>query len=173
MKEIIRYSFILGLICALAGALLAIVNAKTKPIIIANAKAEEEASLRSVMSEGERFEPVKSQEETIYYKAYKKDGEFIGVAFKAQGKGYSGIIETMAGMKKDGTITAIKILSQTETPGLGTGIKEPSFTNRFIHKNMHDLAKIQAITGATISSKAIIDSVRKKAEEIRGLLEKP
>ncbi len=170
MKEIIRFGFTLALICALAGSSLAIVNSITKPIIIARAKADEEASLRKVMPEGERFEPVKSAEEIIYYKVYNKDAEFIGVAFKAQGKGYSSTIETMAGMKKDATITAIKILSQAETPGLGNSITEPSFTNRFNNKNLQDLAKVQAITGATISSKAVIDSVKNKAEEIKGLI---
>lgn len=173
MKAVIRYGIILSLICVLASASLAIVNSITKPIIIARAKAEEQATLRKVMPEGIRFQPVKpaEDEEDIYYKVYNKEEEFIGVAFKAAGKGYSSVIETMAGMKKDGSITAIKILSQNETPGLGNSITEPSFTARFMNKNMQGLSKIEAITGATISSKALIDSVQKKAKEIKELID--
>ncbi len=172
MRELLRYGFILGVICAIASGSLAIVNSVTRPMIIARQKAEEEASLRKVMPSGERFEPVKSAEdEVIYYKIYDKNGEFIGTAFKASAKGYSSIIDTMAGMKKDATITAIKVLNQNETPGLGASISEPSFAARFMGRKAQDLGGVQAIAGATISSKAIIDSVKSRAQEILTLVD--
>lgn len=171
MKEITRYGFILGLICILAGGSLAIVNSVTKPVILLRQKAEEEASLRKVMPGGVQYEEIKSGEETVYYKIRGKDGAFIGVAFKAQGKGYSSVIETMVGMKKDGTITAIKILNQSETPGLGNNISEASFGEKFINQDLRQLSKVQGIAGATISSRAVLESVRKKAEEIEKLIE--
>jgi len=170
MKEMVRYGLILSLICALASASLAVVNSITKPRIIAQAEAEEKASLKEVLPEATHFEPVKSGNDIIYYKAYTKNGKFIDVAFKTSGKGYSSIIETMVGLTLDGNITAIKILSQNETPGLGTPVTDSSFTGQFANKNMQDLNEVQAITGASISSKAIIDSVSKKAQEIKELI---
>ena len=170
MRETIKYGFILSLICIVASGLLAGVNSLTRSIILAQVRQEEEASLREVIPGSEHFEPVKKGEDIIYYKAYNKDGKFIGVAFKATGKGYSSTIETMAGMTKDGSITAIKILNQNETPGLGAGIVESSFTGQFANKNIQGLNGIQAITGATISSKAVIDSVREKTKEIQKLI---
>jgi len=170
MKETLRYGFILAMICVVASGLLAGMNSLTKPKIIAQAQAEEETALREVMPQGEYFEPIKKGEDIIYYKVHNKDGKFIGVAFKASGKGYSSVIDTLVGMTKDGSITAIKILNQNETPGLGLRIVESSFTGKFTNKNIQDLTGIQAITGATISSKAVIDSVKKKAEEIRDLI---
>lgn len=170
MKETMRYGFILAMICVLAAGLLAGVNSLTKSRIIAQAQAEEEASLKEVIPEGEYFEVVKSDSDIIYYKAYDKGKKIVGVAFKASGKGYSSTIETMVGMKNDGTITAIKILSQNETPGLGAGVTKPSFTEQFNHKNIQDLSQVQAITGATISSKAVIDSVQEKAKGIQKLI---
>jgi electron transport complex protein RnfG len=170
MKEMLRYGFILSLICVVASGLLAGMNSLTKSKIIAQAQAEEDLSLKGVMPEATHFEAVKSGNETVYYKAHDKEGKLIGVAFKASGKGYSSIVETMVGMRPDGTITAIKILSQNETPGLGARVSEPSFTNRFSNKNIQGLTEIEAITGATISSRAVIDSVKKKAEEIQALL---
>jgi len=171
MKEMLRYGFILALICLVASASLAFINSLTKSRILAQGKVEEETSLKDVIVTGERFEPVKSGSDIIYYKAYDKDGKFLGTAFKAQGKGYSSAIETMVGMNKDGIITAIKILNQNETPGLGARVAEPEFTGQFKNKNLQNLNEVNAITGATISSKAVIDSVKKKAEEIKKLIE--
>ena len=168
MKEMARFGFILGIICIVAAGLLAGVNSLTKPRILAQALAEENASLKEVLPEANNFEAVKEKEEIVYYKAYNKDGKFIGVAFKASGKGYSSNVETLAGMLKDGKVIAIKILLQNETPGLGSRITDLSFTNQF--KGINDLSGVQAITGATISSRAVIASVEKKASEIKGLI---
>ncbi|MDD5729983.1 MAG: RnfABCDGE type electron transport complex subunit G [Candidatus Omnitrophica bacterium] len=170
MKEMIRYGLILASICVIASASLAAVNSVTKTRILSQAKSEEEAGLKEVVPEGARFDAVKSGNETIYYKAFDKNGMAAGVAFKAEGKGYSSVIETLAGMKNDGTIIAVKILNHNETPGLGARVAEHSFTGQFANKNIRDLNQVQAITGATISSKAVMDSVKKKAEEIKNLL---
>ncbi len=170
MKETLRYGFILAMICVVASGLLAGMNSLTKPKIIAQAQAEEEAALIEVVPQGQHFEPIKEGEDTIYYKVHNKDGKFIGVAFKASGKGYSSVMDTLVGMTKDGSITAIKILNQNETPGLGARVAESSFTGQFTDKNLGGLTSIQAITGATISSKAVIDSVQEKAKEIQKLI---
>lgn len=170
MKETLRYGFILAVICAVASGLLAGMNSITQAKIIAQARAEEDNALKEVMPQGEDFEPIKKGGDIIYYKVRNKEGKFIGVAFKASGKGYSSVVETLAGMSRDGTIFAIKILSQNETPGLGVRIAEPSFTEKFTNKNIQDLSGIQAITGATISSKAVINSVQEEAKEIQELI---
>ena len=73
-------------------------------------------------------------------------------------------------MDAQGKISVIKVLDQNETPGLGGMVSDVSFTSRFSGKNISDLDGIQAITGATISSRAVIDSVKKKAEVIQSLL---
>jgi electron transport complex protein RnfG len=168
MKEIMRYGFILAMICIVASGLLAGMNALTKARIIAQAQAEEESGLEEVMPEGRRFAPVKKGEDIIYYKVYNINNKFIGAVFKASGKGYSSVIDTLVGMDRDGTVVSIKVLSQNETPGLGAQVIEPAFTGRFANKK--DLSEVQAITGATISSKAVIDSVKTKAKEIEGLI---
>jgi len=170
MRETFRYGFILAIICAVASGLLAGMNSLTKAKIIAQAQAEEDSALREVMPEGEHFEPVRKGEDIIYYKVNNKDNKFIGVVFKASGKGYSSIVDTLVGMSQDGTIAAIKILNQNETPGLGARIAEPSFTGRFANKNIQDLSGVQAITGATISSKAVLNSVQEKVKEILELI---
>lgn len=170
MKEILRYGLILALICMVASGLLAGVNYFTQALIIAQAQKEQDASLKEILPQGQYFEPVKSGEDIIYYKAHNKEGKLVGFAFKAQVKGYSSLIETMVGMTQAGAITAIKILSQNETPGLGSRITESSFISRFTNKSIPALSEVQAISGATISSRAVIDSVKKKATEIQELI---
>ena len=170
MRETIRYGFILAVICVVASGLLAGMNSLTKSRIIAQAQTEEDTALREVMPQGEYFGPVKKGEDIIYYKVSNKDNKFIGVAFKASGKGYSSVIDTLVGMARDGTITAIKIMNQNETPGLGARVIEPSFTEGFVNKNIQGLSEVQAITGATISSKAVIGSVQEKSKEIQKLI---
>jgi electron transport complex protein RnfG len=171
MRETVRYGFILGLICLIAGGLLAGMNSLTKARILAQTQEEEESSLKEVIPTATHFEPVKSKEgEVIYYKAHDKEGRLVGVAFKTSGKGYSSTVETMVGMKIDGTITTIKILNHNETPGLGARVVEPAFTGQFTNKNIQSLNEIQAVTGATISSKAVIDSVKNKTGEIQELI---
>lgn len=170
MKEIIRYGLILALICMVAAGLLAGVHAATKERIAAGLTVEEEASLKEVLPQAEHFLAVKKGNEILYYKATGRSGDFLGVAFKASAKGYSSDIQTMVGMLKDGSLSAIKILFQNETPGLGSRVTENKFMDQFKNKNPDALGGVQAITGATISSKAVIDSVKKKAEEIARLM---
>ncbi len=189
----LKYGIILGLICLIATGLLASVNSLTKPRIIAEAQKEIEASLKEVLPEAKNFEPVKFQNETLYYKGFAENNALTGVAFIARGKGYSSLIETMVGMKPDGTIIAIKVLSQNETPGLGSRISEikdnttifdilkgkkqntslkPWFQEQFSGKKISQIDNINAITGATISSRAIINVVKNKAVEIQKLITK-
>lgn len=165
-----RYGFTLAVICVIASGLLAAVNSLTQPRIIARAQAEEDAALSQLLPRASSFTPVKSGGEVIYYKGYDKDNKFLGAVFKASGKGYSSVIETMAGLTKDGRITAIKIVSQNETPGLGSKVAEPNFMLRFSAKDVRELSRVQAITGATISSTAVINSVAGKAREIEELI---
>jgi electron transport complex protein RnfG len=166
MKEMVRYGFILALICLVASSLLAVVNLLTRPRIIAQAEVEEKTTLSELLPEASRFEPVKIDNEVAYYKGYDTNGRFQGVVFKASGKGYSSTIETMVGMLKDGKIHAIKVVSLNETPGLGSKVAEPDFISRFTNRDISGLSQVQAITGATISSGAVINSVTKRAQEI-------
>ncbi|MEG1780323.1 MAG: FMN-binding protein, partial [Clostridium sp.] len=78
-------------------------------------------------------------------------------------------IQVSVGLKEDGTVTAIGFLSINDTPGLGLKAKEPAFKEQYNGKNAESLAvvkgggagdaEINAISGATISSKATTNSV--------------
>jgi Na+-translocating ferredoxin:NAD+ oxidoreductase subunit G len=100
----------------------------------------------------------------------KKDGEVIGYAVSTYTKtGFSGNINLMAGFKPDGTIINITVLEQKETPGLGTKMTEPEFKDQFNEMNPADFklkvkkdgGPVDAITAATISSRAFCDAVQR------------
>ena len=170
MKEMARYGFILALICVIAAGLLSGVNTLTRSKIAAQAKAEEQAALKEVMPQAAKFTEVKPGQETLYYKALDSQDKLIGFVFKASGKGYSSVIETLAGISLDEKISAIKVVSLSETPGLGMRVTENSFTSQFNNQDALSLSGVQAISGATISSSAVMDSVIKKAQEIKELI---
>ena len=110
---------------------------------------------------------------TIY-----SDGAGVSYAFLAVGKGYGGDIDILIGLEDETTIKGITIISQSETPGLGGRIAESSFAGKFAGLNIGDVAlkqnggQIDAITGATISSGAVVDAVRTTAmEKVKSLKE--
>lgn len=193
MKTILKFAFILFLVNLVAAFILAGMYNITKARIEKEKKIIEEEALKQVMPEtsGDRLEPVKEGGIVKYWKVFKgQDNSAAGYIFISKKYGYSSVIEIMAGMKKDGAITGVRVLSQNETPGLGAKIvkvistktligylkevfsKEkrakvvipPYFTEQFRGKDIRgiELSKnnIQAITGATISSRAVLDSIK-------------
>jgi len=106
----------------------------------------------------------------------KNGEEAIGYAVRSYTEnGFSGYIEFMVGFKPDGTIFNITVLDQKETPGLGTKIvpegtaDRPEFKDQFRDKNpanfvlkvRKDGGPVDAITAATISSRAFCDGVQR------------
>ena len=105
------------------------------------------------------------------------DGDKIGYGFLAVGAGYGGKISILVGLEDAETIKGIIIVSHQESPGIGSMITESDFTDKFVGLNIDDVAlrqeggQIDGITGATISSKAVIDAVRETAMEKVRLIE--
>ncbi len=166
MKEMIRFGFILGFICFLASGVLAVVNNVTAPKINEQKNLEEKAGLKEVLPAAAAFKPHKQGETTDYYTAYDPSNKLIGFVLKTQTKGYSSTIEALTGLNLNLEITNIKILSQNETPGLGTRITEPAFIGQFTGKSLATFDQVQAITGATISSGGVINSIKTKITEL-------
>jgi len=107
-----------------------------------------------------KLENVKDSTE-IYKGAM--NGEISGTAIIGSSeKGFSGLIKIMVGFSPDGSINNISVLEQKETPGLGTKIKDDKFLRQFRGKNpstfnlktKKDGGEVDALTGATITSRA-------------------
>ena len=91
----------------------------------------------------------------------------LGCAFMAEQSGYSGVISILVGLEPDTTLRGIRIIFQQETPGLGAKIVESFFLQQFPGLAVDDIeltkkgGKVDAITGATTSSSAVVEGVRK------------
>ena len=162
----------LAVIVIVSVVLLIAFNSITSPIV-KNMQVEEiKNTLRSIFPEMSQYE-LEDEVYIIY-----QDGEKTGYAFMASGSGYSGDIDILVGMDNDFVIKDISVLSQTETPGLGSRITESFFTDQFKELSATDIAlkadggKIDAVTGATISSRAVVNAVKEKMIEIIDSLEK-
>ena len=167
MKDAFKYGLILGLICFFASGILALVNGLTEPKINEQKQMEESSALKQVIPQARHFEPKLRDNESAYYLAYDGNGKLIGFIIKSEGKGYSSTIELFTGLNRNLEITNIKILFQNETPGLGSRIKEDSFSARFKGRTSGDITEVEAITGATISSRTIINSIKERIESLK------
>lgn len=109
-------------------------------------------------------------------------GKQAGWVVKAAGQGYADKIEILIGLDPDvEVITGIFILEQKETPGLGNKITFPRWRNQFVHKKTNAplvVGKtgsqaaniIDAVTGATISSRSVTAIVNRTIGDIKGQL---
>ncbi len=167
-KDFLKKAFpviILTAVVAISVTALTYTDRMTRGEIEAQKEAQTESMLSEMFPEMGRYE-LSDDIYTIY-----RDEDEIGYAFIAIGKGYGGNIDILVGLENDTTLKGITIISHNETPGLGTRITEPSFTDMFAGLNINDVAlrkdggQIDAITSSTISSVAVIDAVRATAVE--------
>lgn len=154
-------------VCVIASAGLATVYSLTAERIKNNVKQELQEKLKSVIPDADRFE-----EKGTEYIGYK-DNKKVGVAVRVSPNGYGGPINMLMGVDRNGKILGIAILSHKETPGLGKKIEDQQFRSQFKGKRVEGLilkkdsaeGMIDAITAATISSRAVTDALRETYEE--------
>jgi electron transport complex protein RnfG len=166
----------LTLISLAASACLGFVYEFTKgPIELSNLNKKLEA-IKVVVPEfnnnpnDEMYKLPTGEGDSLEIYPAKKDSVLVGYAINTYTKnGFSGNISLMAGFKPDGTIVNITVLEQKETPGLGTKMTETKFKEQFNEKNpaqynmkvKKDGGQVDAITAATISSRAFCDAVQR------------
>ncbi len=174
-KEFIKLSGILCAITLAAALLLAFVNKITAPEIANAAKKASEDAMKIIISDADEFEVVNKDKNIS---AAKKNGEIIGYCVTVETNGFGGPIEMMVGIGKDGSVKGIEILNHSETAGLGAKADSDEFKNRFKGKSPNltvvkvpteNPAEVQAITGATITSKAVSDGIAKAYETVKGI----
>ncbi len=100
----------------------------------------------------------------------RKDGKITSVAVKTfSNKAFGGKMELIVGFFLDGTISGYKVIQHSETPGLGSKVNDSKFHDQFqginpgktLFKVRQDGGEIDAVTAATISSRAVIDAIQR------------
>lgn len=164
-------------ISLIASLCLGLVNMVTEDPIAAAKLAAEKKALKEVMSEADDFKkhdksyPAEGLNIEVY--TALKGQDTVGYAIKTATKqGFGGMIKMMVGFDKHGRVMNVKVLEHSETPGLGTKMtvkdnlkknpllglngKEASKTDLRVEKDGGD---IDALTAATITSRAYLDAV--------------
>jgi electron transport complex protein RnfG len=168
MKRIIIRGLLLTVVASLAAWALSLTYKNTKPRIDAYAEQEARKARKEVLRTASKFVPINIEEQE-YFIGYDERGKRVGVSIRTKTQGYSGPIEMIMGFDMKGEITGLKILNQIETPGLGSKIMEDWFSRQFIKLKAEDMnfakeepqGKIEAVTAATISSRAVLEGAKK------------
>ena len=171
---------VLTLISCICGFSLAWVFSLAKDKIEENQKKSIKRAVYNLCSDCEKIEEKAIQGKIIYC-LYDKKNNLIGYGFCSEGQGYQEKIKVFFVVDKDiKKLKGIEIIESKETPGLGARINEDFFKNQFKNlsiklpikcvKHKPSEGEIQAITSATISSKAVVNIVNEGIKELKNLL---
>lgn len=167
MKQMTRNALVLGIIGVVSALLLSYTAEITHPMIEQNRQIALRRALSQVLPEADSFRVI--DESLEFYEGLDSLGNRVGYAFVGEGGGYQGKIRLMIGITPEwDRLTGLAVLENIETPGLGAKIASASFLKQF--RGLHVAPKIeyvqnrppekpnqiQAITGATISSRSVV-----------------
>lgn len=181
MRDQAKPVVVLFLICFVITLLLAVTYNFTKDIIAARAESDLEAAKLVVLPAAKEFRRIENVDDMLpegfatdtvngAFEGY--DGDTLkGYVISIIEKGYGGDINLIVGIGSDGTVTGLKIGDNNETPGLGKKVEAPKFYEQLVGiKPEENLVvvkmpgskdeEIEAVSGATVSSKAIVRGVQ-------------
>jgi len=147
-------------ICVVAGCLLGLVNNVTAPVA---ARVEEEranATYATLAEGATTFEEVPCQVEGCVAALDAKDdaGTLVGHIIVTQSKGYGGQVPLALAVSDEGQVLALSVMSNEETPGLGTRATEQGYLSQYVGRTVEHLeaGDVDLVSGATITSKAVL-----------------
>lgn len=181
MNREFKMVFILTLVIVIAGGILAYTYVATQKDIEKNLEKAKKKALLAVVNGTSDYQEVKINDHTSIFAAKDAQGNVIGYGVMIEGTGFQGPIKMMVGFNKDGSeVLGIEILENVETPGLGNRIVEDWFKKQFTGKTPpievlkgktpETKSQIQAITGATISSRSVVNIVNAAAQVLKNYL---
>lgn len=167
--QFIKPIIVLTVIAAVMAGLLGGTNLLTADKIAELTAANEKAAVEKVIK-AENYNKFQLKYNDVTYTYFKaQNGEStVGYAFTLGANGYGGTVKCVVGIDITGKITAVEITDvSNETPGLGQNAGRTSFTDQFkgkstelsVVKSGAKENEVQAVTGATITSKAVTTSV--------------
>ena len=170
---IAQLTIILGAICLVCALLLGLVNMITADPIKAAKQRKTEQAMEAVLP-ADSYESVEYTGGDALVKAVYRAGD-AGYVVEVTPSGFGGEVDLMVGVGSDGTVTGISVITHSETSGLGAKAKtDPEWGKQFIGmsgevKVYKDGGKVNAITGATITSRAVSSGVTAALEAVQTL----
>ena len=163
---------VLTLITVIAAACLGAMNNATAEPIAASKKAKQEAAIKAVLPEFASVEEDNVNNQKIF-RAYNANGEIVGIAIETAELGFGGDVTTMVGFDANGVLVEYSLLQHAETPGLGSKLVDwfkvksdirGAGADKMPLRVSKDGGEFDAITAATISSRAFLNSINKAYE---------
>ncbi|MBN2020857.1 MAG: FMN-binding protein [Sedimentisphaerales bacterium] len=189
IKLFIQESWLLLVSAFFFGLLIAVADKAWTPKIEQNKLGETNQKMTSLIPAAVNFEQTADAEidlgagkksKSRIYKALSADGQCIGWTLTAEGSGFADKIEMIIAVDKNfEKIAGIDFASINETPGFGDNANKPAFRNQFAQAPAEDLkltktgdagkidAEIVAITGATVTSTAVVNSVNNYIKPVK------
>ncbi len=176
MKDMLKTIIVLSVLCALSGFILSFLKEKTAPVIEEQLLANVQGPALSDVFKNMDNDPIadrkvlKFGKQDVVVFPSKRGGKLVGVAIEAFGSGYGGSLGVLSGFNvSNDTLAGVGMTQLKETPGLGMRVKEPAFSSQFAGKKLPVAlsakgGSIDAISGATISSNAVVDAVNSATE---------
>ena len=158
-KLSLRPTVILAVICLIATVMLAGLNRLTTPVIAANEAESANETYRALLPEADDFTQLPCEIEGVTAVMEADNG--AGYVITAQSRGYGGQVSAAVAFSKDGIILGVAMMENSETPGLGRKVTEKAFSDQFVGRTAEafTIDEIDAVTGATISSKAAVAAI--------------
>lgn len=162
--------------CFISGLIIAGTYFLTHDIAVQKEAELKTLALKSMVTEADTYDLIEGK--TDWYTA-SKDGKTIAYIVPAESKGYGGAIKMLVAVTPDGLVKNFNILTSKETPGLGDKAAKPQFSKQLMGKNAEhlkvtkdpsDKENIIAISGATITSKAVTLGVKNAVDEVAHFL---
>lgn len=181
-SNVVKMILVLTAVGVLSGASLVMIYTLTSQKIHDNRNKESEQAVLNIFPDANIAAPKKGAKKGAegIIEVVDKDNKLLGYAFKAKGNGYQGTIEIIGGLNADLTqLQGIEIVESQETPGLGAEIAGSKFKDQFKglpvtqkieyvkNEKPTEAYQIEAITGATISSRAVVKTLNKRIAEVR------
>jgi electron transport complex protein RnfG len=157
-------------------------NQYAEPLIKINAEKAMQEAIFKVLPGTKAVEKIE-HEELLIFKGLNENGDLVGFAFVSTGNGYQGVIKIMVGIDPSfEKLVGIDILESVETPGLGAKITGEDFKGQFKELVVtpaieyvkgiepENPNEIQAITGATVSSRAMVNILNVFVEKVKEIV---
>lgn len=170
--SIIKPTVVLLCICIIIPLALSVTNKVTEKRIVA---LEEKAAKETMLTLVKADEFVEKAGKGFVYHQAVKDGEIVAYIFKTSAKGYGGDVTVMTAIAVDGKVSNLSVLDvSNETPGLGQNAAKPSFYSQFKGKSDKiSMKDVDAVTSATITSKAVTNAVNDAISKFKALASTP
>jgi len=195
IKHFIQQSWLLIVASFFFGLLIAVTNAALSPRIEQNKINKRNRLVGVLLPEAKDFilldkeieiESLRGEKEKIeVFRAMSEEGECVGWSFNAAGSGFADKIELVVAVDKDfEKLAGFNVLSSNETPGFGDQIKYDYYRDQFAGAPAEELklvqsgdpkkidAEIVAISGATVSSEAVVEIINNFLTQIKEQMQK-